>query len=330
MTSAAGDRSAVATVSRQGFRITTAQGSGVVPIVVSFDWNKPKSTITRAIVIFHGEGRDAEDYYRTMREAADIAGHAARAVAIIAPQFLDDEDISAHGIPAYVLRWRHTEWESGASAVGPLPISSYEIVDAVLTRLADPSLFPNLKMVILAGHSGGGQLVQRYAVVGRMTSHMSQRIHIRFVVANPSSYLYFSEQRPVDGHSVSFRSDACPEFESWKYGTVDAPAYVQLDPDNTWSQMEVNYAQRDVIYLLGTSDTNPRDEDLDISCSAEAQGPTRFARGQAYYAYLHGRHPSAWNQRIWFVSGVAHSARKMFTSRCGISTLFDNGDCLNQ
>lgn len=185
-------------------------------------------------------------------------------------------------------------------------------------------------MVILAGHSGGGQLVQRYAVVGKMASQLSQRVRVRFAVANPSSYLYFTDERPQDGSLVSFRSDACPEFDSWKYGPVNAPAYVKLDMNNTWSELEVNYTQRDVIYLLGADDTNPHDEDLDMTCSAEAQGPTRFVRGQAYYAYLHGRHPSAWNQRMWFVPGVAHSARKMFTSKCGINALFDTGECPNQ
>jgi hypothetical protein len=94
--------------------------------------------------------------------------------------------------------------------------------------------------------------------------------------------------------------------------------------------MEAEYAERDVIYLLGTADTDPHEKDLDVTCSGEAQGPTRFARGQAYYAYLHTRHPSRWNQRLWFVPGVAHSARQMFTSTCGVGALFDVGPCPDQ
>jgi hypothetical protein len=90
---------------------------------------------------------------------------------------------------------------------------------------------------------------------------------------------------------------------------------------------EAAYAERDVIYLLGAADIDPHEKDLDTSCEAEAQGPTRFARGQTYFAYLHTRHPSGWNQRIWLVPGVAHSARKMLTSACGVSALFEAGAC---
>ena len=85
-----------------------------------------------------------------------------------------------------------------------------------------------------------------------------------------------------------------------------------------------------VIYLLGTADTDPHEKDLDVSCGGEAQGPTRFVRGQAYYAYLHSRHPSGWKQRMWFVPGVAHSANEMFTSTCGVGAFFDVGPCPDQ
>jgi hypothetical protein len=300
--------------------------------MMSLDWSEPQPRITRAVIVFHGKGRDVEGYYRTAVEAASAAGAAGRDTVFIAPQFLDQEDIGPRRVPADVLRWRRTDWEGGAPAVAPAAISSYEVVDALLARLADRSIFPHLQTVVLAGHSGGGQLVHRYAIVGRGIGALSRSgVHLRFVVANPSSYVYFSDERPGKGRTLaSFRSDACPHFNHWKYGTLDAPAYVTLEADHTWAQMEADYAQRDVIYLLGTADTDPHHKDLDVTCGGEAQGPTRFARGQAYYAYLHSRHPSGWNQRLWFVPGVAHSAHEMFTSTCGVGALFDAVPCPDQ
>ena len=47
-----------------------------------------------------------------------------------------------------------------------------------------------------------------------------------------------------------------------------------------------HYARQQVIYLLGTLDADAAHPFLDRSCAAEAQGPTRLARGQAYYQYL--------------------------------------------
>jgi hypothetical protein len=322
----------VGAVATQEFRISTTQGSALEPFIISLDWTQPQPQITRAVIIFHGKGRDVEGYYRTALEAAGIAGPAGGEAVFIAPQFLDQEDIGAHHVSGEMLRWRSTNWEAGAPAVAPAPISSYEVVDALLARLANPLIFPHLQTVVLAGHSGGGQLVHRYAIVGRaIVALSSSGVHLRFVVANPSSYVYFSDERPSgSGTLAPFQSGACPRFNHWKYGPLDAPSYITLDADHTWRQMEADYAQRDVIYLLGTADTDPREKDLDLTCGGEAQGPTRFARGQAYYAYLHSRHPSGWNQRLWFVPGVAHSARQMFTSRCGVGAIFDVGPCTDQ
>jgi pimeloyl-ACP methyl ester carboxylesterase len=314
--SLAAERHAAA-IASQSFRISTAHGSASEPLEISLDWSQPQPRISRAIIVFHGVGRDVAGYYRTVQDAAEQAGSAARDTILIAPQFLDEEDIREHRLAADVLRWRRVAWESGAPAAGPFAISSYEVVDTLLARLADRALFPNLKTVVLAGHSGGGQLVQRYAVVGKSAAALTGAgIHLRYVVANPSSYLYFSDERPSP-------SAHCRDFNHWKYGPIDPPAYVKLDAGDTWPQREAAYAQRDVIYLLGTADIDPHEKDLDISCEAEAQGPTRFVRGQAYFGWLHGRHPSGWSQRMWFVPGVAHSARKMFTSHGGVSALFD-------
>jgi len=319
----------VTAVASKGFQISTAQGSGVVPFLISLDWSKPQPKISRAVIIFHGKGRDVEGYYRTLMEAADDAGSAGRETAFIAPQFLDEEDISAHHLAAEILRWHGTAWEAGEAAVAPFPVSTFEIVDALLSRLGDRGVFPNLKNVVLAGHSGGGQLVQRYAVVGREAGTLSKAgVHVRFVIANPSSYLYFSDERPTaNGGFAPFKNEACRDFNRWKYGTIGAPEYVKINADNSWAVMEAAYAQRDVIYLLGTADTDPREKDLDISCSAEAQGAMRFARGQAYYSYLRGRNHGTWNQHLWFAPGVAHSSHKMFTSGCGVRAVFDTGSC---
>jgi pimeloyl-ACP methyl ester carboxylesterase len=321
-TRAAKPAAPVATVGSRGLRISTPRGSAVVPYLISLDGSQPQAQIARAVIIFHGKGRDVEGYYRTALAAADAAGSASRDTTVfLAPQFLDEEDIGSHRLAADVLRWRQTDWESGEPAIAPFSMSSFEVVDALLARLSDRSTFPNLKTVVLAGHSGGGQLVQRYAVVGRALAAVSRAgIHLRFVVANPSSYLYFSDERPAG-------AALCPRFNRWKYGTVDPIGYVKLDAANSWPQMEADYAQRDVIYLLGTADTDPHEKDLDVTCGGEAQGPTRFARGQAYYAYLHGRHDTGWNQRLWCVPGVSHSAYKMLTSACGVAALFDAGQC---
>jgi hypothetical protein len=317
-----GAHAPTAAVAGQSFRVTTAAGSAINPFLISLDWTKPQPQITRALIVIHGKGRDIKADYRTALEAAGGGTPVASETIFIAPQFLDEDDVVAHGTSGEVLRWRGTAWDSGTPAYEPVAISAYEVVDALIARLADRSMFPNLTNVVLAGHSAGAQLVQRYAVVGRAPVALSRTsgLHFRFVIANASSYVYFSAARPAP------RSD-CKALNRWKYGIVDGPPYLKSDAENGWSELEANYAQQDVIYLLGTADTDPHEKDLDVSCSGEAQGPTRFARGQAYYAYLQSRNGFRWNQRMWFVPGVAHSVRQMFTSPCGMAALFDIGSC---
>jgi pimeloyl-ACP methyl ester carboxylesterase len=318
-------RQSVDEVAHSGLRVATSAGTGLLPIYVSSDWTKPQARITRAIVIFHGIKRNAGTYFRSANEAVQSAGNEGRGTIVIAPQFLREEDAAAFHLDAGVLRWHHERWEGGANATGPAPISSFDAIDAVLAQLADRSLFPDLVQVVLAGHSGGAQVLQRYAVVGRGEAALTKvGVRVRYVIANPSSYVYFSEDRPLSATSFARYTGSCKGFNRWKYGAEEAPPYVGQD---SFVNMEERYCRRDVIYLLGTADTDPHHPDLDVSCEGEAEGPHRFARGTAYFAYLKSRHPENFSQRLWEVPGIAHDERGMFHSACGMEALFDIAGC---
>ncbi len=318
-------RSTVDEVAHSTLRVTTSTGSGVLPIYVSTDWSKSQPKVTRAIVIFHGKKRNAANYFRSTKEAAESAGNAGRGTIVIAPQFLTEEDAAAFHLDTAVLRWHRERWEAGDNTTGPMAISSFDAIDAILAQLADRSLFPDLAQVVLAGHSGGAQVLQRYAVVGRGEAALTKAgVHVRYVIANPSSYVYFSEDRPLSTAGFAPYTGPCQGFNRWKYGVEETPPYVGR---NSFVSMEESYSRRDVIYLLGTADTDPHHPDLDVSCEGETEGPQRFARGTAYFAYIKGRHPGAFSQRLWEVPGVAHDERGMFHSSCGMEALFDVPGC---
>jgi hypothetical protein len=319
--------STVDEVAHSSLRVTTSAGSGLLPIYVSSDWSKPQPKVTRAIVIFHGKKRNAESYFRSTEEAVQSAGNAGRGTIVIAPQFLTEDDAAAFHLDAGVLRWHQQRWEGGENATGPAAISSFDAIDAVLAQLADRMLFPDLAQVVLAGHSGGGQVLQRYAVVGRGEAALTKvGVRVRYVIANPSSYVYFSEDRPLSTTSFARYTGSCKGFNRWKYGVEEAPPYVG---ENSFASTEATYSRRDVIYLLGTADTDPHHPDLDVSCEGEAEGPYRFARGAAYFAYMKARHPEGFSQRLWEVPGIAHDERGMFHSSCGMEALFDVTGCVS-
>jgi pimeloyl-ACP methyl ester carboxylesterase len=305
--------------------INTPSGKVQLPFDISLDWSKPQPSVTRAVILLHGKGRDVDGYYKGLESSAREAGAASTGSILIAPQFLNEHDIEEHGLGKQIVRWRTGAWEAGGPAVGPAPVSAYDVLDAMLAHLANKTLFPNLKDIVLAGHSGGGQAVQRYAVVGKAPAQVTALgIHVRFVIANPSSYVYFSDDRPGP-HGFG-----CSGWDRWKYGIHDAPEYVKLTATHTWERMEADYSAADVIYLMGEEDIDPNQKDLDISCAGEAEGPTRLARGKAYYSYLKTRHPDGWGQRLWLVPGVAHHGPKMVESPCGVKALFATGTCKDE
>ena len=318
--------------------VTATRGRGDLPLYISLngaavDLGVPQPAVTRALLVFHGKLRDADVYNQSGLDAIRNAGDAGKGTLLLTPQFLQQIDADAHHLPPGILRWAPEAWMSGADAIGGGP-SSFDAIDAILARLADRRIFPNLKTVVLAGHSGGGQVMQRYAVVGRGGDALLHAgVHVRYVVANPSSYVYFSPERPVlnpkDDYTFALPAKTCyGKYDQWKYGVHDAPPYVG---DESFTGLEDRFLRRDVVYLLGTKDIDPNHPALDKSCSGEVEGPYRFFRGKAYFRYMELRHPelaeSSASQKLWFVPGVEHDGNKMLNSPCGLAALFDVGSC---
>lgn len=306
--------------------IDVPAGHAEFPLYLSADWNVPNPQVTRAIIVIHGKLRNANVYFHTAERARDAAGASANSTLLIAPQFLATLDTQAHTEPADLLRWNDNAWMGGEAAQAPLPISSYTVLDTIVSRLAERKLFPNLRHVVFAGHSGGAQVVQRYAVATRETGVLaSEGIDVRYVVASPSSYAYFDAERPnAAGVAAPFDASQCPGFDQWKYGMANRPPYLS---DRTPAQLEAAYVGRRVDYLVGGNDDNPQQAALDRSCPAEAQGPQRVARAQAYYRYLQARHPEGLNQTFHVVPGVGHNGARMLTSTCALAAMFGTPGC---
>lgn len=316
----------VATIADTRLAIDTPQGRAEFPLYLSKDWSVPQPQVTRAVIVIHGKLRNADVYFHTAEKAQRAAAANPDDVLLIAPQFLATLDTRIHSEPADLLRWDDNGWMGGDAAVAPLPLSSYSVLDAIVERLADRTLFPNLQHVVFAGHSGGAQVVQRYAVAARDLGALTREgIDVRYLVSSPSSYAYFDAQRPdAQGRPAPYDAAQCAGFDQWKYGMGDRPAYLN---DRTPAQLEAAYAARRVDYLVGGDDDDPQQAALDRSCGAEAQGAQRVARAQGYVAYLRLRHPDGLNQTFHVVPGVGHNGARMLTSECALSAMFGTPGC---
>ncbi|HEY9270950.1 alpha/beta fold hydrolase [Achromobacter sp.] len=282
--------------------------------------------IKQVVVVIHGVKRDADRYYESVAALLAHNPERARDTLILAPRFSGAIDSGFGGMAA----WRKASWEDGEDSVQatgrPAPVSSFQVLDDLLRSLDDRKRLASLAGIVLAGHSAGGQLVQRYAVLNNIDGPLRRDgLALRYVIANPSSYLYLSNERPrADGKGYApYERGICPTYNQYKYGPDKLPAYSRETDE---SKLFVRYAARDVTYLLGGADNNPEDRLLDKTCGAEAQGATRLARGTGYVQYEHilaarGAKPVTLHRRAFEVAGIGHNSKNMFGSACGTRAL---------
>lgn len=318
----------VDTVGEDRFVIDREGSQISIPIYTSHDFDKGSEEVTLAFIILHGTLRNAERYMDwgvAATERAEAAGH----TAVVSPQFLMETDINEHDLGEDVLFWTNNGWKQGdlsrrGTDENPrsVRVSSYEVMDEILLRLA--ASFPNLEQVVVAGHSAGAQFVNRYAagsmVEETLINTTTRRpIGVRYIVSNPSSYVYICERRPDanGGFSVPENND-CENYDRYKYGLSDGlNSYMNRAGVD---RIRINLASRDLVLLKGADDNDPDARYLDKSCPAMAQGAHRLERGLAYHRYLAELYGA--QHEIIVVPGVGHSARRMFGSENGRRVIF--------
>jgi len=303
-------------------------------------WNRSLYTahpeVERAVIVIHGMNRTAPNYHARVVQAATTAGVADQCI-IIAPQFPVLEDIESHGLEDEAPYWRSGGWKIGDRSRNalrhprPVRVSSFAVVDHVVQNLADAGRFAALTHIVVAGHSAGGQFVNRYAAGNQVEPSLPERCNVRYVVANPSSYLYFNEERALPGGDDEFGVPeagavaTCPFYNRYRYGLGSLNAYMAAAGPGL---VRTQYAARHVHYLLGENDNDPNGAGLDTSCAARLQGAHRLERGRIYHRHLRHYFGEAITERhvLRTVPGVGHSSRGVFNSPQGIASLYDVGD----
>ncbi len=289
----------VQAVGDQRVRVSGADGTGLLVCHASRPLEDPRRDGGPLVVVVHGALRDSDRYLASAQHAARLAGFDAL---IVAPQFLSDVDArAAAGVPDGALYWDVEGWKGGYPALGPAAVSSFGAMDSLLDQLAPPAGPGPEAAVVIFGNSAGGQFVNRYAAAGRGPDALAERgQRVRFVVSNPSTYLYFDRERPVtvpDGSLVN----------RWRYGFDEAPGYVDADPRSSLER----YLARDVTIVLGALDTDRAGLLLEVSPAAMAQGANRFDRGLHYDQHVRRLARAAGlpaRHRLIQLAGVGHTA----------------------
>ena len=237
----------------------------------TYPMDAKNESVTRALIMIHGAGRDAHIYFRTAIAAAFLAGTLQDTI-VISPRFASNDVRSCRdSLAGDEVNWRCSgdSWRSGGVAVSSDRLTSYDLTDEILRKLARKEMFPNLKTVVIAGHSAGGQYVTRYEMSNQL--HEALGIPITYVVANPSSYAYLDPERPI-GDGSDFRPFVegrnCTTYDRWPYGLQNRTGYAATRTDD---ELKKQLASRPVTYLLGEIDILPLGG-FDSSCPGDGPG----------------------------------------------------------
>lgn len=295
----------------------------------------PNSAVTRALIMVHGAGRNADHYFATATAAGFLAGALDNTI-IISPRLIASPDKPE----ANEVLWPNggNSWRSGGASPSNPTLTSFDFIDELVRELADKKTFPNLVKIVVAGHSAGGQVVTRYAMANKV--HDTKGVTITYVVANPSSYAWPAAVRPLptgdadptgadkealgaDGEKVhtnftfgAFDATKVPNYDRWPAGLENLAGYTaQMTAD----QLKKQLVERPTTYLLGQVDVLPLGG-FDSSPTAMAQGPTRRARGEAFFKYVTetlGAHAKA-----IIVPECGHNDRCIFTTDVVFPVIF--------
>ena len=301
----------------------------------TYPLDKRNDAITRVLVSVHGAGRDADNYFRSTLAAGFLAD-ALENTLIISPRMASNDGAGCRDVLASnEISWNCNSWRSGGPANSTPAVTSFDFLDEILRRVARKDVFPNLKAIVIVGHSAGGQVVNRYEMTNQV--HDKLGVPVTYIVSNPSSYAYPDSERPtpaayagtasapgyipeVAPNAAMFRSfnDArnCTTYDQWPYGLRNHTGYSAKETD---SQLRQQLALRTTTYLLGQLDILPL-AGFDGSCAAMAQGPTRLARGEAFARLVNEK--LGGHHTVTIVPLCGHNARCMYGSDVALPLLF--------
>lgn len=301
-------------------------------VYASYPLTARNTSITRALIMVHGAGRNADHYFETAMAAAFLAGALENTI-VVAPRMIAEQDKPSPNEAVWPNSWR-----SGGVSTNTPTVTSFDFLDEIVKKLVNKKNFPNLAKIVLAGHSAGGQVATRYEMANKM--HGTAGVEITYVVANPSTYAWPSDVRPLptgngdpagsdkealgpNGEKVNsdfsfgpFDASKVPNYNRWPAGLDSLSGYTG---SMTADQLRKQLVERPTTYLLGQVDVLPLGG-FDSSPVAMAQGPTRRARGEAFFKYV--TETMGAKHKAIIVSECGHNDRCVFTTDVVLPVIF--------
>ncbi|WP_373498885.1 DUF6623 family protein [Desulfococcus sp.] len=357
--SAGGDFELANRLAPHRLQILTRKAPMEFPYHSSLPIDLPNDAVERILISLHGTGGSADVYLSNglaaARAAADtgVDPHALSNTLVIAPQFLSTSECCRRLAPN-ILLWNSGRASSKSSTEGDMDgdgvpdtgtLSSFTVMDTLLERICRRSLFPNLAIVVIAGHSNGGRFMSGYAAASRFEQEAAapRGIHVRYLVMGSGSYLYMDEGRLAfeddtylsAAHNDGWRdtildltdfSTVCSEdpagFNDWPWGltmpTINGNPKYPYPARVGAAKIRSQFGSRDVHYIIGEGDLLASF----TNCPERVQGQDTLAKTLLYYRHLEQFYGSDLKHHLHVLANVGHNGLKEMTSSRGLAAIF--------
>jgi len=318
--------------------VALGTGGGRSLVYRSYPLDTRNDAITRVLVMVHGAGRNADGYFSSAMAAAFLAGALENTLVISPRMASNDGQGCSDALAPNEISYHCNTWRLGGPSISHPAVTSFDFLDEILRKVARKNVFPNVKVIVVTGHSAGGQVTNRYQMTNQV--HDKLGIPVNYILSNPSSYAWPSDERPAaaawspqanpPGYIPEMSDNArpfislgaagrgCTNYNQWPAGLVNRTGYSASQTDD---QIKQQLVSRNMVYLLGELDILPL-AGFDGSCTAMAQGPTRLARGQAFGKYVNEKLGA--KHSVVVVPLCGHNARCMYTADVALPLLFPN------
>lgn len=263
--------------------------------------------VDRLVIVVHGALRNGDVYFNDTVQAA-IKHSSLDKVLVLAPHFRKVTDSRETGEHFWGRRW-YKKWKYGYKSEDTDQVSSFTVIDELIKSIVSSNNYPNLKTIVITGHSAGGQFTQRYAVANSLRKEMEQKLV--FIPSNPSSYMYLHQDRYEfrDGnYEIKKIGTTCKEFNHYIYGPIDRADYMS---SLSLNELRENFSSQNLVYLMSEEDKGT--DSLDRSCEANLQGKNRFERSMNYFYYLK-KSFNELNHRFMSIPGIGHEHVDVYES----------------
>jgi hypothetical protein len=289
---------------KQSTIITHTTGKGNFDFYANYPIYEEKAKwqkLEKAVIVVHGASVNPDDYYRYMTTTLEALGISKKTV-LIAPDFKSTAGTSGD------LYWSSLGYRDGKASNGTTQISSFEVLDILINRLADKNFFPVLNEIVITGQSSGGLFVHTYAAGNRSESN-HKNIHFEYIVSESQYFYYPTNERIDEQTNKVYVPTNCNGLQFWPFGFEVVPKYVSTMDRATFNDRFVN---RSITYLLGNGSGS--DSELNITdCEAVLSGLSRYKRGENMYLYMNLKYPNHKHKKT-IAQGISHNGSAIYNS----------------